>query len=379
MKNPSASNAEAFVRCTSSHVLPQHEAYLDKTEKGTSGHKLISNVINRHPGAAAKLTEEIPALGYQLAGLLHQVHNPMAEKAYVVDVQKRVSTFLGIDIDRKYEQCLGRPLNQYEIGVSLDVHGFIGQTYHWVRDFKFGVYSSWWQLFIQSMAVLWCQNPDERDPEADATEVDAGFIHVKATTEEVDGQELESVDIHDDTATIYLTDLDDRADELMTAFGRARSLERMLVEGVSPNDLKTIEGKWCEYCGAYPHCPSKWKLAKAMLDMDIVGHVGALTLEQCGVAWKKLTEIEKKIVKTTKAALRKRMADEDGFPLASGKKLVLKEMPGRDGLDRAVLMAILRQYNVPQEEINSIFKPGEPYMQVFEVKDRNPLLLKKKG
>lgn len=356
MKHPSASNAEAFVRCTASHVLPQHEHYTEATEKGTDGHALIAAVLNKEPGAGAKLAKAYPDLGFKLQGLVQGIGFLSAETAYVVDVQKRKSVYLGKNIGRDYAGKLGRELAEYEIGTSLDMQGLRDGKW-WIRDTKFGTHSSWWQLYIQAMAVLW---QDAGAVDSSSADVDAGFIHIL----DQDGETR----VEEDSSTLYLMDLDDRADEMMTAFGRAKSIERQLEAGTSPSDLKVVEGAWCKYCGAFPHCPAKWKLAKSMLDLDVVGHISALSPEQCGAAWLKLKEIEKNIITKTKDALRERMRAEGGFPLENGKRLRVIQANGRSSLDREATMALLLEKGATEKEIQGLFRQGKPYDVVKEMK-----------
>lgn len=367
MKQPSASNAEAFVRCTSSHVLPQHDSYHERTDKGTHGHTLLCAVINRMPGAAGRLEAELPGLHQKLAETMDGVSEAVGEEAYVVDIDKRTSTFVGQDIGREYEKALGRKFTKYEMGASLDARGR-RKDMPWIRDFKFGIYSSWWQLYIQSMAILW------RKGSADV-EVDAGFMHIEDRDD--------NITVTEDTAVIYLSDLDERADDLMEAYARADGLERQLASGTHYSDLKVVEGKWCQYCGAFPHCPAKWKLAKSMLDLDVVNHIGALTLEQCGAAWLKIGEVKKNLIEKMEDALKVRMEREGGFPLPDGKLLKVLPMPGRKSLDKEALANIFEKYNnlaveytkvtgVPlrKEEAESVLKVGDGYGQVRKVNAR---------
>jgi hypothetical protein len=348
MKRPSASNVESFVMCGASHVLPQHEAYLERTEKGTDGHKLLADYFNANIGGEERLRKAQPGLIEALEPFMPMTVS--AEWAYVVDVEKRSSIYVGQDIGRDYARALGRELGPYEIGCTLDVWAkHRGRPVAWLRDFKFGNHSSWWQLHIQAMAILW-------QPNISDAEVDAGFLHIHADS---DGPPV----VTEDQATLYLSDLDDRADEIMKAFAYAKTLDAS-----NPAGMRTVEGKWCQYCGAFPHCPSKWKLAKAALDLDVVGSIAALTVEQCGAAWKKFAEIERNIIDKGKAALRERMKVEGGFPLENGKRLKVIQAQGRESLDRTKLQALLLKYEIPREEVDEIFTQGKPYDMVKEVK-----------
>ncbi len=360
MRQVSASNVEPFVKCTASHVLPQHQSYMAKTESGTDNHKLVGDAINNVIGGNARLRAALPGLADKLPSLLDGIGNPNAEAAYVVDVKARTSVFLGHNIGRDYAGKLGRELGDYELGVSLDVDGYTQNgAVPWIRDFKFGTYHSWWQLYVQAMAIMWLNN--------DWTEVDAGFYFV-------DVRDDDSVWVTENQETLYLLDIEERADEIMAAFDKARRFEDLLTtvtpiwpQRMPPSELPTVEGKWCQYCGAFPHCPSKWKLAKSLLDMDVIGSVAAMTLEQCGAAWKKLGMIEKNIIAKTKDALKERMRAEQGFPLEHGKKLAVIQMPGRASLDKPAVVALLLSKGVTQEEIQALTKQGAPYDQVREV------------
>lgn len=355
MIGKSASKVDALVHCPASHVLPSNSSYSEVASAGTDGHDLITGVINRRIGGVAALFAGYPDLVEGIPLILDGIENPRAEAAFVVDVDKRTSVFLGTEVDRKYAEKLGRPLHDHEIGASLDVDGLRnGQP--WLRDWKFGITSSWWQLYVQCMALLWL-------PDCPYSEVDAGFVYLDTHTKEG------SVFVTYDTATVYAMDLDERAEDIATAIASAGVMEKGIADGLfTMEQLATSEGSWCKYCPAYPSCPAKWKLAKSMMGLDIVGHVGALTLEDCGKAWKKLAEIEKNIISTTKEALRERMLKEGGFPLENGKKLALIQMPGRASIDKPAVTALLREKGVTQEEINGLFKQGMPYDQVREVK-----------
>jgi hypothetical protein len=334
-------------------VLPQHEAHSSYSEGGTNGHALLCGVVNRVPGAAAKLEQEIPGLHEKIAVEMDGVSDATGEDAYCVDLETRTSIYLGRNIDRKYEQALGRRLNAFEICTSLDVKGRKDGRI-WVRDFKFGITSSWWQLYIQAMALLWLPGFEQEG------EVDGGFIFIEDRDD--------YITVTNDTATLYMVDLDARADELMDAFRTAERIEAELEQGlISQSTVKTVEGKWCTYCGAFPHCPSKWKLAKSMLSLDIVDHIGALTLEQCGDAWLKLAEIKKNIVKKTEDALKERMRAEGGFPLPDGKILKVMPMPGRLGFDKEGAVELLRQLGADRDQISQFVKRGEGYDQVRKV------------
>jgi hypothetical protein len=292
----------------------------------------------------------IPGLHEAVAASMDGVEAAVGEEAYVVDVEKRTSIFIGTNIDRKYEEALGRKLNPFEICTSLDVHGRKDGK-RWIRDFKFGNYSSWWQLYIQAMAVLWLPGRE------DETEVDAGFSFVEDRS---DGPV-----IINDSKTLYLMDLDQRADQMMTAFVYATELEQDLKTGAATlGSLRVVEGKWCQYCGAYPHCPAKWQLAKSMLELDVVANLDALSPEECGQAWLKLSEVKYNIIKKTEEALKQRMRTEGGFPLADGKMLRVVPVTGRLGFDKDGAIELLQRLGATENEIVALIKRGDSFDSV---------------
>lgn len=357
MKRPSASTSEAFIRCSASHILPQHESYTDANEGGNEGHELLCAYYNRVPGSQERLELRLPHLPTKLAKLVGHVEGLTAEDAYVVNVEKRTSQYLGRNINRQYEKALGRRLEAFEVCTSLDLKGTRSDGVPWLRDFKFGITSSWWQLYIQAMAILWLPGV------VDQHEVDAGFIFIEDRDD--------NITLTTDEATLYLVDLDQRADDMMEAFNNAERIEAELEQGQTIHaNLKTVEGKWCTYCGAFPHCPSKWKLAKSMLSIDIANNILGLTQEQCGDAWLKLAEIEKNIIKKTKDALKERMRTEGGFPLPDGKLLKVLPMPGRLGFDKDGAIELLKRLGATEDEIVPLIKRGEDFDTVRKVNKR---------
>jgi len=360
MRRPSASNVESFVRCGASHLLPQHDSYQEKTERGSDGHALLADFVNKVPGSLKRMELAIPGLGSAIEEHISNIEAITAEEAYVVDVKAKTSKLLGINIGRKYEEALGRKLKPYEICTSLDVHGRKGETLRWIRDFKFGVYHSWWQLWIQAMAVMWSMR-DSAGEQAAAV-VDAGFLFV-------DSFSSEEVSITQDSRLIYLHEADAQAGVLMDAFGRADAMQHAMKKGLHYSDLQVTEGKWCQYCGAFPHCPAKWRLAKSMLSMDMIGNIEELSLEQCGEAWLKLSEVKKNVIEKMEATLKTRMRVEGGFPLKDEPKKMLKmcPMPGRTSIDREGAIHMLRDRGASDDEIRGLVKRGESYETVRKV------------
>jgi hypothetical protein len=348
-RHPSASNTDAFVICGSSHVLTQHDRLTPQAKGGTDNHDILAGAINGRVGGMAAFKKALP--NYDLAALLGPVANPRGEAAFVINVAKRTSIFLGKEIDRDYAGKLGRPLETYEFGVSLDVDGLTADGMPWVRDFKFGVYSTVWQIRIQAMAVAWSSS---------AGLVDVGLLYLDAA--DGGGNPIE------DARTFFCYELDEHADALVAAWDRVLAIQAMVDAGTPMAQLPTVEGPHCTYCGAYPHCPSKWKLAKSMLaDVD-VDAIEAMTLDQCGIVWAKWKEIEKLGKSRIEDVIKLRMKAEGGIPLPNGKIARMSDMPGRRSMDLDAAREMLMAKGATVAEIQTLVKQGESYQQVREYK-----------
>lgn len=333
MKTPSASNVESFVMCTSSHVLPQHEAHSAAGRNGTFSHDLLSSRINKR--RLASNGDESTVKHFPLDQYLAELTDVQAETAYAVDVAAKTSRYLGKDLGRAYGS-----LGPTEIATTLDVQGIRPDGKPWIRDWKFGRTASWWQLYTQAMAIMWL--PENKGK---VLEVDAGFVFIDPGTGGRDHEE--------DPATLYAMDMEDRADEIVKAFSRAYQIASD-IEAQRP--VKTVEGTWCTYCGAYPYCPSKTRLVRAMLsDLgDFDTHISAMTVEQCGQAWLKLKEI-KRLAEKIEDTLKARMEVEP-FPLPNGKRLRMVETKGWPYFDREPTRALLVEKGATEAEIQKVMK-----------------------
>ncbi len=347
-KHPSASSADAFAVCSASHVITQHDRYTPQASSGSENHDAIAGAINGRVGGAVALKKALPH--YDLVMLLDGVENPRCEAAFVINVKKRTAVYVGKEIERDYAGKLGRPLEVYEFGVSLDVDGMKGPV-PWCRDFKFGVYSTQWQIRNQAMALAWSTG---------APLVFPGLQYIDAA----DG----GATTIEDARTFYVYELDEYADALVAAWDRVLAVAAQVEAGASHSDLKTVEGPHCTYCGAYPHCPSKWKLAKSMLDDIDVGSIEAMTLDQCGVIWAKWKEIERLGRDRIESVLKIRMKAEGGLPLPNGKVVRMSDMPGRRTMDLDAAREMLIEKGATVAEIQKLIKVGAPYQQPREYK-----------
>jgi hypothetical protein len=347
-RHPSASNTDAFVVCGASHVLVQHDKLTPQAEGGSAGHDVLAGAINGRVGGMVALKKALPH--FDLPLLLDGVENPRGEAAFVINVKNRTSVYLGKEIARDYEGKLGRPLEAYEFGVSLDVDGMKNGA-PWVRDFKFGHHSTVWQVRIQAMAVAW---------NTDAAMVDVGLVYVDAS----DG----GANPIEDARQFFVYELDEHADLLVAAWDRVLAIQAEVDAGKPMADLATVEGPHCTYCGAYPHCPSKWKLAKSMMGGLDVGAIEAMTLDQCGIVWAKWKEIEKLGKSRIEDVIKLRMKQEGGIPLPNGKIARMSDMPGRHSMDLERAREMLMEKGATVEEIQSLVKQGESYQRVTEYK-----------
>lgn len=352
MKQTSASGVEAWVNCAASHVLPQHNVHSERSTGGTGGHAVLAAAINDKPVFALPKADLDRVKRFPLGEILQGVDCKRAEAAFVINYVDRTSAFIGVDIDRKYEEVLGRPLTLEEIPVSIDVDG-IKAPRPWSVDWKFGTWSTEWQRRIQAMALAWHHR---------ATEVDAGFVYIDGET----GGEVYT----EDRRIYYAYELNGFAMELRAAAYRVHALHEQVTRGTLPMaNVPTVEGPWCTYCGAYPHCPSKWKLAKSMLDELGAddGAVAAMTVEQCGRLWAKWKEIKRMGEERIESVLKGRMREE-ALPLPNGKVVRLVTAKGRESIDRDAAIVLLKAKGATDEEIAKVIKRGNPYETVKEMK-----------
>ncbi len=352
-RHPTASNTDAFVACGASHVITQADSTGHAGSiAGTDNHDALAGAINGRVGGVVALKKALPH--FDMALFLSKTAGEArarAEAAYVINVKKRTSVYLGKEIGRDYAGKLGRPLGAYEFGVSLDVDSARVDGVPWVRDFKFGNYSTVWQIRIQAMAVGWSTG---------AGMVDVGLTYLDAS----DG----GANPIEDARTFYLYELDEHAGALVAAWDRVLLIQADVDTGVPMSELATVEGPHCTYCGAYPHCPSKWKLAKSMLDGLDVSAIEAMTLDQCGVVWAKWKEIEKLGKNRIEDVLKIRMKQEGGLPLPNGKVVRLTDMPGRRTMDLDAAREMLMEKGATVAEIQSLVKQGNSYQTVREMK-----------
>jgi hypothetical protein len=311
---------ECFYECPASHVLSQAPENTKQAAAGTSGHKPLTDSING-TGPRLPLTDELTA----------GIDNVIAEAAYVVNVKARTSRFIGCDIGRNYG-----PLEPYDVPVSLDVQGTKNETTVWVRDWKFGTYSSVWQLVVQAMAVLYC------DKGRLTSVVDAGFTYLDQG--EKPRHEL------------YLfgrMELDEKADELVHAFDRVKAVYAIVRKGLIPH---VKQGPWCKYCPSRDVCPAKWAMIRSAINESFELRqseaIMALTTEQCGEAWVKLRDLEK-MVEKAKETLSGRL-EEGPFPLPNGKELSLVRRRGWAYPNKDKALALLEELGATEEQIGRI-------------------------
>lgn len=328
-KHPSASSCEALANCVASHAYPQHESHNKKNAHGNENHEELAALINKRPSRASEKTKNILAKLNLPYAVLEGVTERRAEVAYAIDVEKHTVREIGVEVNRDYG-----PLGKYEIPTTLDVEGMLdGQP--WLRDWKFGIYSTAWQLRVQAMALAWKHK---------VAEVSAGVVFVDTF----------HMDVREEAETHMLFDLDEHADHLKRQIDR---LPLFAEDYAAKRPLKTIEGPWCQYCGAVPYCESRFSLVRALVpDLENMhARVDALTREQCGQAYSKL-KLVKALVEKMDEALDLRLEAEGEFPLPGGKRVYLLDVNGHDYFDTKGTKALLAKHNIPDVEIKAVLR-----------------------
>ena len=344
--HPSASKLSQFVNCTASHLLPQVQVIAEKNTGGSDKHEAKAAMVNER---ASKASEEAEAFVRSLdwESLHGGIDDLIAEEASVINVKTRKTITLGVDINREYEKALGRPLEKYEIPMSMDLCGLKNAWVPWTRDLKFGLYADEWQARAQGMSLAWSYG---------ASEVDVGFAFVDVATRE----------IREEPYLYYEHELDAWADELVGAFDRLYALEEQLTKS-NPWPLQTIEGSWCQYCAALPHCPSKMRLARALIELeDIAPKIEAMTLEQRGrvyVEWKRWKQVLERIGDSMKD-----LVAHESVPLPNGKILTLDTVRGYEYPGKQETYAMLTQLGATPQQIKGVMRRKADHLRMVERK-----------
>lgn len=344
MKLPSASNAEAFVMCGASHVLPQSQKHNDHMYRGTEGHEPLAARLNgKIPGGTERGLQFVHDFPLDL--IMRGVSKWRGEAAFAVNVKTKTSRLIGVDIGRNYGA-----LEKYEVPCTLDADG-VKADRPWVRDWKFGVTSSWWQLMIQCMALAY------DDPETPLAEVDAGFVFI-------DG-ETRGAEYREDSRIVSLEEIDTAADKMAAAWDR---VEAMVADFDAGSELSTTEGTWCTYCGAFPYCPSKWNLARSILGMSVRtdNELGAMTQEEQGRLWSVLKERQKLI--ESQLDVLKISAAVQPLPLPNGKQLVMLRTKGGERIDKKEALRVLKELGASDDDYAAVIKKSADYQQAKEIK-----------
>lgn len=348
MKQPSASNAESFVMCGASHVLPQSQKHNDYMHRGTEGHEPLANRLNgKVPGGTERGLEFVK--DFPLDVVMAGVTKWRGEAAFAVNVKTRTSRFIGINVGREYGK-----LEKYEVPCTLDADG-VKADRAFLRDWKFGITGNWWQLLIQCMALAY------DDPENPLSEVDAGFVFI-------DG-ETRGAEYHEDSRIVSLEEIDDAADKMVAAWDRVEEMDRNYKAAAGlTGGLPTQEGSWCQYCGAFPHCPSKWSIARSIGSMaPTTGAIlSAMTQEEQGALWQVLRE-RKKMIEDTMEVLKISAAVQP-LPLPNGKQLVMLRMKGGERVDKKEALRVLKELGASDDDYAAVIKKSADYQQAKEIK-----------
>lgn len=347
----SSSNAESFVHCGASHILPQGDFWSEYQEGGTEGHEALGAFINgRMPNLTvrgARMVRKFP-----IGEILRDLLNCEAEVAYAVNVKTRRVRRIGKDIGRNYGE-----LAPFEVPCTIDLEAQRIDGLPFVRDWKFGHTSNWWQVQVQCMAVAFPLDGAD-PPRRLAPEVDAGFVYIDGDTEGLEWQE--------DDRLVSLEEIDRACTELYEAFVRNQESAHDYVQhGIVP---KTTEGPWCRYCRAYDHCPSKWELARNMYT-DLAKSeelVRDMSPEQKGALYVRTQEMSR-IIKNVQEAIKVN-AGRKPVPLPDGKFLKMVDVAGRRSLDHDLVMATIDRLGGTEEDKKKVVKYGKGYQTPKEVK-----------
>lgn len=346
-KAPSASNAEAFVMCGASHILPQSDRGGDYRDRGTEAHEALAAFINgRMPVTTLRGVQSVR--DFNIGEVIEGVEDPEAEVAYAVNVKHKTVRRIGKDLGRNYG-----PLEKYEVPCTIDVLGRRkGRPF--VRDWKFGTYGSWWQLLVQGMALAYGAIPDDEP----AMEIDAGFVFIDANTN--------GAFYFEEKKTLTLEEIDQACDAIFSAWDRVEKAAADYAEtGKAPPQAV---GPWCKYCNAFTSCPAQFNLVGAMLGRlgDLETKLPSYTPQELGKAWEVYKAARDQLDRIGEAI--KGAALHESIPLPSGKFLSMIECSGRVSVDKETAYATIKRLGGTDADCDAIMKRGRPYLTSKETR-----------
>ncbi len=359
MTNTTASGLERVDHCPPSAVLqPRADETSDIAERGNDIHEFTRRVgrdRTQHETALACVPLEYRTtcnkLDFDTA--LDELSVTLTESAYAVDAFTGSITYLGENIERKYNEACqalyGRDLTATEFCVSLDVEAMHSAGHPCAADYKTGIKRTackdMWQMKLQSYCLA---------IKYDSMQSLARVIYV-----------AENGDVTLDEHMFSRMELDCVPDELMKILSRVLSVQATIDAGLVPN---VHMGDWCRYCPALRSCPAQTALVRAMLPnlQDIDSRMASLTTAEAGAAWALLKQIGTLYEKTEKA-LKLRIYQERELPADPG--YVYKVVEGsRSGFNADKTRGLLVKMNATQEQIDSITTTSK-YPKIIRAKE----------
>lgn len=287
--NPSASALDRVSQCPPSHVIgPRAEETSDKAERGTEIHEFLRKA-SKDPANREIYANSVPLewrrtcanldLDTALAGLTVLG----TEEAYCVDAATGDLAYLGSNIERGYNAAMQklckRDLKSSEFCASLDIEAMRDKTpvaLDWKTGQRNKAPGDMWQMKLQCYS-LWVKYMSDS--------VIARVVYI-----------AEDGGVWAEEHEFAAMDLADVPAELRAI---RTGIEAAALEGTPT----VYPGEHCVFCPALMACPSKTAMIRnALLDLsDLDEQVGALTLEQVGVALIKVSQISKIAEKVEKS------------------------------------------------------------------------------
>jgi hypothetical protein len=357
-----ASSLERAEACPASFWLPQIRKLTPDAERGTSIHAFVRRVLAGATVEAslAHLPEELRdcarAIDFRkLGGDLLDVR---AEAAYLYNVETGEASFLGLNIDREYEQKaaeLGVDISPMHIGVSVDFEGKTFQDIPVANEIKTG-------------------NEVEACAENRQVHVETIVQHAATGREEVEARVLyirPSGKVFIDPHVFTLIELEDIQDDLLEIHHgvyRAKGEVRASMSG--SGTLQLSPGDHCRYCPAFPVCPAQTAMVRAM-SSDVSAIAGALAT--MSPAEKGMAHVKERHFRTLLDVVHDALkldARQEPIPLPDGKELREIVFP-KEYFNRQDALALLRTKGATEEEIKALYQEREE-SQVRALKKPKP-------
>jgi hypothetical protein len=331
--------------CLPRAALPGWRTSSSAAARGNALHEYCRRLSGK-PSGREQFLAEVPekwrhtASGINLDEALDGIKVKATEVAYALNVKERTCRFIGVNIDRKYDEhlaaCQEPPLSKYEIPFTIDVEGEIGDV-PVELDYKSG----------QSIGDV--EEHGQRRVSA------AGLMLFYDTTSCISRVAYiwDTGDIKHDGHEFTIFDAWETCDYLTAAIDALDPVRAQVANGEIPK-VTPDRDKQCKYCGAFNICPYWTSLLRAALSEtspsieEVRSEDAGRVLDQVKDKLKVLGELEDAL---KERAIRSPLIVDDMYEFTAGSR------SGRSYFDaasaRGMLAVALQKTGLSEEEVSA--------------------------